>query len=125
VRVERRTVPGENTDVVVQEIRDVIQRCGIDADLSVVLRRAPLECPADAPLAHTVRTAAGGVLGKPPEECGVAFWMDAAVFAGAGIDTVNYGPTGAGAHAVIEWVDVASVVRCARVLEGAARRFCL
>jgi hypothetical protein len=29
---------------------------------------------------------------------------------------VNYGPAGAGAHETVEWVDLDSVVECARVL---------
>jgi acetylornithine deacetylase len=70
-----------------------------------------------------VRDAVAEVVGREPVEAGVAFWMDAAVFAQAGIPTVNYGPTGEGAHAAVEWVDLASVVTCARVLVNAARRF--
>jgi hypothetical protein len=35
------------------------------------------------------------VCGKEPDDAGVAYWMDAAIFADAGADTVNYGPTGA------------------------------
>ncbi len=62
--------------------------------------------------------------GSVPADAGVAYWMDAAIFAAAGIPTVDYGPTGAGAHEAVEWVDLASVVECARVLVGAARLFC-
>jgi acetylornithine deacetylase len=50
--------------------------------------------------------------------------MDAAIFAAAGIPTVNYGPAGEGAHAAVEWVDVESVITTARVLLESARRFC-
>jgi acetylornithine deacetylase len=49
--------------------------------------------------------------------------MDAAIFAAAAIPTVNYGPTGAGAHEAVEWVDVDSVVTCSHVLIEAARNF--
>jgi len=50
--------------------------------------------------------------------------MDAALFAAAGIPTVNYGPGGAGAHEAVEWVDLDSVVQCAHVLAETARQFC-
>ena len=50
--------------------------------------------------------------------------MDAALFAAAGMATVDYGPTGAGAHEAIEWVDVDSVVKCAAILKETALRFC-
>ena len=49
--------------------------------------------------------------------------MDAAVFAAAGIPTVNFGAAGAGAHEAVEWVDLDSVVNCACVLVEAAMRF--
>jgi acetylornithine deacetylase len=35
-----------------------------------------------------------------------------------------FGPDGAGAHAIEEWVDLASVRACAEVLEDVARAFC-
>jgi acetylornithine deacetylase len=71
-----------------------------------------------------VRDAVASVAGKAPEEAGVAYWMDAAIFAQAGIPTVNYGPAGAGAHEAVEWVDVPSLVTCAQVYVESARRFC-
>lgn len=50
--------------------------------------------------------------------------MDAALFADAGIPTVNYGAGGAGAHEAVEWVDLNSVVNTANVLVETARQFC-
>jgi len=49
--------------------------------------------------------------------------MDAAIFAAAGIPTVDYGPLGSGAHEAVEWVDVPSVERCADILVESARRY--
>ena len=51
-------------------------------------------------------------------------WMDSALLAGAGIETVVFGPHGAGAHADEEWVDVESVVQTAEVLIETARAWC-
>ena len=50
-------------------------------------------------------------------------WMDAALCQAAGIDTVVFGPAGTGAHADVEWVDLASVTRTAEVLAQAAVRY--
>ena len=75
-------------------------------------------------MAVCVREAARAVTKRPVEEGGVGYWMDAAVFAAAGIPTVNYGAGGAGAHEAVEWVDLDSVVNCAQVLVEAAVRFC-
>jgi len=124
LRIERRTLPGETTESVLAEIRQVIAAADEDASVREVLSRSPLECARDSALASAVRTAAAEVCGTEPEDAGVAYWMDAAIFADAGAVTVNYGPAGAGAHAAVEWVELDSVVNCAHVLVHAARRFC-
>lgn len=123
MRVERRTLPGEETASVVAELETVIGRAGEAATVKVSLARSPLECPAHSRIAEEVRNAVTAVVGSRPADAGVAYWMDAAIFADAGVATVNYGPTGAGAHAAVEWVELDSVVNCARILEQAVRRF--
>ena len=124
LKVERRTLPGETPAQVVREVEEAVRRAGEEAEIAVLMERAPLECDRDAAIARCVRDAAKAVTGAEPEEAGVAYWMDAAIFAAAGIPTVNYGAAGAGAHAAVEWVDVDSVVTCARVLVEAAKRYC-
>jgi acetylornithine deacetylase len=123
LRVERRTLPGETPRDVLTELREVIAAAGEAAEVREVLSRAPLECAPDSAIASAVRAAAAEAVGIEPVEAGVAYWMDAAVFAAAGAEAVNYGPTGAGAHAAVEWAELDSVTRCARVLAGAARRY--
>jgi acetylornithine deacetylase len=124
LKVERRTLPGESTEQVLRELREVVRKAGEDAQVNLLLDRPPLTCDREAKVAQRVRDAAYSVTGGKPEEAGVAYWMDAALFAAAGIPTVNYGPSGAGAHEAVEWVDLDSVVSCAEVLAEAARRFC-
>jgi len=124
LQIERRTLPGETPKQVLEEWNDVIRSTGEQAEVRLVLERPPLSCDADSRIVSCLREAITSVTGKPPEEAGVAYWMDAAVFAAAGIPTVNYGPSGAGAHAAVEWVDLNSVVTCARVLVETARTFC-
>ena len=69
--------------------------------------------------------AATAVVGHPPEEAGVAYWMDAAIFAASRhFQLVNYGPAGAGAHEPVEWVDLSSsLLECSKVLVETAHRF--
>ena len=55
---------------------------------------------------------------------GIAFWTDAALLAEAGIPTVVYGPSGAGAHATEESVELESLERCSRVYLETARAVC-
>jgi len=116
-------LPGETPEQVLAEIRGVIAQCGEEAEVGVLLARSPLVCDRDAPVARAVRAATAAIHGSPAPDAGVGYWMDAAIFSDAGVPTVNYGPSGAGAHEAIEWVDGESVVACARILDEAARRF--
>jgi acetylornithine deacetylase len=50
--------------------------------------------------------------------------MDAAFIAAAGIPTVVFGPSGDGAHAVEEHVELESVEQVTAVVIETARRFC-
>lgn len=124
LEMERRTLPGETTEQVLEDLRNTIASAGEEAEVKLMLDRPPLLCSRDAKIAGCVRDAATKVSGHEPEEAGVWYWMDAALFAAAGIETVNYGPGGAGAHEAVEWADLDSVVSCAAVLAETARRFC-
>jgi acetylornithine deacetylase len=121
--MERRTLPGETPEAALEEIRSTIGGAGEEADLSIVFSRPPLTCDPGAKVTRAAREAIQAIHGEPAQEAGVPYWMDAAVFGQAGIPAVDYGPTGFGAHEEVEWVDLESVVRTARVLAEAARRF--
>jgi acetylornithine deacetylase len=124
LKVECRTLPGERAADVVAELRRVVRAADETAEVVTLFEREPLTCDRDAPIARATREAAIAVTGAAPPEVGVGFWMDAAIFSAAGIETVDYGPTGAGAHEAVEWVDLPTVAATANVLVGAARRFC-
>jgi len=124
LEVERRTLPGETPEQVLEELRRVIASAGEKANVRLMLTQPPLVCSPEARIAQCVRDAATQVTGRAPEEGGVAYWMDAALFAAAGMETVNYGADGAGAHEAVEWADLDSVVTCAAVLTQAVIRFC-
>jgi acetylornithine deacetylase len=110
---ERRTVPGETLDDVSQEL----QRIAGDAEVRMGVTRQPFEVGEDEPIVRLVREHAG------TEIIGVPFWTDAALVAASGVPTVVFGPHGEGAHAAVEWVDLASVERCADVLLAVATDF--
>lgn len=124
LKIERRTIPGETPEQALREVQQVIGSAGIDAEARLVFERPPLVCNPRERIVQCVREAATELTGTPPKEIGVAYWMDAAIFAAAGIPAVNYGPAGEGAHAAVEWVDIDSVVLTARVLVESTRRFC-
>ncbi len=123
LQIERRTLPGETPEQAIAEIVAVVKAAGEEAEVRRLFDRPPLTGDASSPIARCVRDTATRIAGVPPQEIGVAYWMDAAIFANAGIPTVNFGPAGEGAHEAVEWVDVASLVTCARVLAQCGRSF--
>jgi acetylornithine deacetylase len=121
--LERRTEPGESADDFRRECEALVD--GIDdAELRLGLVRPPFSVDPDAEVVRAVNRAAEAVTGKPAEVYGETYWMDAALIQAAGIPTVVFGPAGQGAHAVDEWVDLASVDACAEGLVAAARELC-
>jgi acetylornithine deacetylase len=85
----------------------------------VLAHRDPYEAPVDHPFVELVSRVAG-----TKELVGAPFWTDAALVAGAGIPTVLYGPKGEGAHAEVEWVDLASLERLRDVIARTAAEWC-
>jgi acetylornithine deacetylase len=129
VQLERRTVPGEDATLVEDQVRRLVARAGsadpgLRAEVRTTLVRPPFEIAADAEIVRLVRSHAERVLGAAPALIGWAAWMDSAILAQAGIPTVIFGPGGEGAHETLEWVDLASVERCAEVLVAVAAEFC-
>ncbi len=129
VKVERRTIPGEDGATALKEMEALIEIAredapNLEASARVVLERAPSEQNADHPVALAVAQAARESLGRDPEHMGAAYWMDMALTNGAGIPTVAFGPTGEGEHADVEWVDVASLETCVSVYLRAAELIC-
>lgn len=123
LQIERRTLPGETAEQTLAEVATVVREAGEEAEVSLRFARTPMVCDRAAPIAAALREAARDVTGAAPAEIGVPYWMDAAIFDRAGIPTVDFGPTGAGAHEAVEWVDLDSVVTAARVYARAANRF--
>jgi len=127
--VERRTIPGESMTVVEAQLQALLETCGRDdpafrARLSGGLARDAFEVAEDAPIVQMCRAHLGRVTGRPAEIGGVSYWADSALFAAAGISTVLFGPTGAGAHAAEEWIDLASVAQCADIYTAVAQELC-
>jgi acetylornithine deacetylase len=121
--LERRTEPGESAGDFRRECEALVE--GIeDAEVRMGLVRPPFSVDPDADVVRAVTRAAEAVTARPAEVYGETYWMDAALIQAAGIPTVVFGPDGQGAHAVDEWVDLASVDACADVLVAAGRELC-
>jgi acetylornithine deacetylase len=129
LEVERRTLPGETEAGCVAELQTIADDLTaadptFQARVRPLLTRDAFEMARDAPLVQAVAAAATEVCGKTPAFLGHTFWMDAAILAAAGVETVIIGPAGAGAHADVEWVDMDSVHRLAYILARTAVAVC-
>ncbi len=127
--IERRTIPGETTEQVVSEIEEIVARlsradAAFSGSVELMIAREPFEVDAGAEIVRAVAKAAAGVLGAPPPMIGDTPWMDSALLAAAGVETVIIGPEGAGAHADEEWVSLDSLAALAAILVAAAIDYC-
>jgi acetylornithine deacetylase len=129
VSVEWRSLPSESPDFVEAQINDIVRRLSADdPDFRATVRRkldlAPMNTPPDAPIAQLIRTQTQRVAGVLPPDVGMPYWTDASTLSQVGIPSVLFGPIGAGAHAVEEWVDLKSVEQCAEIYTHIAREWC-
>ncbi|HSA56272.1 MAG TPA: M20/M25/M40 family metallo-hydrolase [Gemmatimonadaceae bacterium] len=129
LEIERRTLPDESPEGVLSEISAITDALAardpsFQASVRTMLARPGFEIGDDRPIVQAIRRHARDVLGHAPADMGAWYWMDAALLAGAGIDTVVLGPAGEGAHAAVEWVDLDSVMKTAGILARTAVEFC-
>jgi len=121
LKLERRTVPGEDDAVVTAEIDRLLASlreadAEFDASLTPMFSRPPYAVAADHALPRALAHAAG-----TDAFVGMSFWTDAAVLGSAGIASLLFGPGGAGLHSVEEYVEIQDVLRCRDVLAALAR----
>jgi acetylornithine deacetylase len=129
LKIERRTIPGETDEEAIAQIQGIVDRLAqrdptFRASVRPFFARRPFEVSPDAAIVKTLSAAAQSVLGRVPAFVGDTPWMDAALLADAGIETVVMGPVGAGEHSVEEWVDVGSVCQMAEILAQTAVDYC-
>jgi acetylornithine deacetylase len=129
LEIERRMLPDETESEVLREIQAILDAeaardTTFRARARPFLTRMGFEAGPDTLLARTLMDAATSRLGATPAITGAAYWMDAALIAHAGIETVNIGAIGAGAHADDEWVDLDSVAQVATIIADTARVYC-
>lgn len=129
VGVERRTIPGETAAIVEAQIQAILDKLAASdpqfkAEVRTTLVREPFEIAQDTSIVQLLRQQIHQQLGRDPKLYGDQPWMDTAILSAAGIPCVIFGPTGKGAHAVEEWVDLESVLHCTDVLTATIAAFC-
>ncbi len=123
----RRWAPGNTLEAVEAEFRELLEPiaeetgCSIELDLRLV--RGAYSIDAEHPLAVALRDGYRDVTGEELVPEGLKVVADAAIFQGeAAIPTVYHGPAGGGAHADVEHVPVAELVRATHVYLRMLRR---
>ncbi len=129
LEIERRTVPGETPEMVRAELQTIIEICAsrdpnFQASLEMGLIRQAHECAESEAIVQTLRRHAKQVTGLEPQIAGAPYWTDCAILADAAIPSFLYGPSGDGAHAAIEWVDLESLETCVKVYLETIKDFC-
>lgn len=127
--IERRTIPGETPASVGAEFQALLDEIAatdpdFKAQCRVTFARGPFGIAPDHPLVQQLRGAAQACLQNDVPLIGSSWWMDAALFAENGVATAVLGPAGEGAHARVEWVDLASVQKCADIYMALIADFC-
>jgi len=128
LRIERRTLPGETTEQVLQELAAACERVAaiddaLDVEVRHVLTQAPSDVAGDAPIVRALEQAMRGE-GETVLHEGMSAWTDAALLNDAGIPAICYGPGDIIlAHADEEWIPLDEVERATRVLTRLAREW--
>jgi len=128
VTLERRTLPGEGAEDVLEELGRVLAEASaeepsLEAALSEVLTRPGTEVPEEHALVQGLLAACTDE-GVPSRIEGMTAWVDAAYLNDVGIPAVCFGPGSiAQAHSADEWIEVGQIEAAARVLTGFARGF--
>ena len=128
LQYERRTLPGEASDVARVEADAILAELKRDdpefeAEARLVFGRDAYEIDAGSPL-PAVLTQAAKPAGCRAVVTGMTFWTDAAILGAAGIPSVLFGPGGAGLHSIEEYVVLDEVCRCRDALTELARTWC-
>lgn len=129
ITVEYRTIAGQTTELVKQEIVDLLEKSAKEVrnfryDIKATFGRQPFELPRDDPFTKLVSKHVGNTIGREPEITAGAYWTDCGLLADAGIKALLWGPHGEGLHAKEEWVDVESIRQVAQGLTDIAAEFC-
>jgi acetylornithine deacetylase len=129
LQIERRTIPGETESQVIAGIQELIDRLvsadpSFEAKVESFFVRDPFEVSPQTRIVETLAEASTAVTGSRPQMVGESPWMDSALLSAAGIETVVMGPSGSGAHAKEEWVDLESLITLAEILAETTVAYC-
>jgi len=129
LQVERRLIPGEargDADAEMSALLDSIasEDPEFASSYEITFYRGPMEVSPDEEICQVLSAAIHDVTGEKPLFVGGSGWLDTQLIWEGGTPAVAFGPTGGGAHAATEYVELESVVDAAKVIESTILRFC-
>jgi acetylornithine deacetylase len=124
LQIEHRYLPDLGAEEIVRlwqdEIDDLTKTIpGFKATVRLDFERPGYEIEQDAPIVRTMHHAFSEVMQTEPTYMGMYAWLDSAIMGRAGIPTVILGPSGAGMHAAVEYVNLQGVFDCAAIIAQA------
>jgi acetylornithine deacetylase len=133
LKLERRTIPGESSNEVYDEIKNLIEEIrsedkasrSAQFKLSRLFERDPLETKANEPIAHAVISSYQKVFRIKATPIGMPYWTDAAYLSKpGGVPSIVIGPGSVSeAHTAGEKVDVAQVYTAVDLYAESVREF--
>lgn len=128
LQLERRLIPAESLNMFETEIDGILSRlrdndAHFDARWDVNFFREPWQANDDQ-LLDALESACSKELPIKPRLTTMMGWTDAALMQAAGIPSLIFGPCGKGSHSNQEYVDIESVITCAKILSRMAANFC-
>lgn len=129
LQVERRLIPGETMDEVDAEMSGLLASIGeedpkFDGGYEITFFRGPMEVSPDEEICHILRRCSLEVIGEEPRFVGGTGWLDTQIIWEHGTSVVAFGPSGSGAHAAVEYVEIDSVIYNAMILERVIPSLC-
>jgi acetylornithine deacetylase len=129
VRIERRTIPGENGADIRREMEQACARVRerrpeFRADIEVLFAQPPSDVSTSAPIVRALSDTLRDK-GLSANLTGMSAWTDAALLNQAGIPAICFGPGDmALAHAAEEYIEVQEIHKATEVLAALARSWC-
>jgi succinyl-diaminopimelate desuccinylase len=95
--VDLRTVPGQDHDAIVREVRDLAAELesttpGLRLEVNVRNDIPPIETPVGHPLIRHTADAVEVVVGSAPAVRGATYYTDGGMWVGSGVPMVIFGP---------------------------------
>ena len=131
LRLERRTLPGETTALVMKEIEELLDSVRVEdvnfnGEARKIFERPPLETAPNEPIVQTLQQTITEATGTDQSPVGVPYWTDGAILShSASIPTCLFGPGNIGvAHSPDEYVNEQDVLQAAEIYRSIAGKFC-